>query len=323
LISVVLVLVATSLLVFVLFFKGPRNPAEGICQQQGRCTPQREQLLEHTLGFNKPMLSQYGTWAKGVFAGRTIKFGAAEFKCPAPCFGISYTTYEPVFKMMKQRFPATLSIAIVGASIYLIVGVFLGVMAARYRGSWLDRGLVSMSLVISAFPYPLLALLIYLYGIVIWNIFPQSGYYPILQNPWKWATGLILAWLAIGLTNSTSYARFSRGSMLETLGEDYVRTAMAKGLTNRKVIFKHALRAAIVPVITIFGIDFATLLAGTVFTEQIFGIQGIGYQALSSIRTFDLPVISATVLFGAAFIVFANLIVDMLYSVLDPRVRLA
>lgn len=323
LISAALVVVVMSMLVFVLFFKGPRNPAEGICQQQGRCTPHREQLLEHTLGFDRPLVTQYGEWAKGVFAGRTIKFGASEFKCSAPCFGVSYSTYQPVFQMLKERFPATLSIALVGGSIYLVLGVFLGVIAARYRGSWLDKGLVSASLVISAFPYALLALLIYLYGIVIWNIFPESGYNPILQNPWKWATGLILAWLAIGLTNSTQYARFSRGSMLEVLGEDYVRTATAKGLTSRRVIYKHALRAAVVPVITIFGIDFATLLAGAVITEQIFGIQGIGYQALSSIRTFDLPVISATVLFAAGLIVLANLIVDMLYSVLDPRVRLA
>jgi peptide/nickel transport system permease protein len=182
---------------------------------------------------------------------------------------------------------------------------------------------VSVSLFVSAFPYPLLALLIYLYGVTIWGIFPQPGYFPILNDPWKWATGLILAWLAIGLSNSTSYARFSRGSMLEVLGEDYVRTATAKGLSSRRVILKHALRAAIVPVITIFGIDFATLLAGTIFTEQIFGIQGIGYQALHSIQSFDLPIISATVLFSATLIVLANIVVDILYSVLDPRVRVA
>jgi peptide/nickel transport system permease protein len=322
LISAALVLIVTSMLVFLLFFKGPTSPAEGICLQQGKCTPQREQLLEHTLGFDQSIVTQYGDWAKGVFAGRTIKFGSADFKCSAPCFGVSYSTYQPVFQMLKERFPATLSLAVVGGAIYLVLGVFLGVIAARFRGSWLDRGLVSGSLFISAVPYPLAALLIYLYGIVIWNIFPQSGYNPILQNPWKWATGLVLAWLAIGLTNSTSYARFSRGSMLEVLGEDYVRTAKAKGLAGRKVIYKHALRAAIVPVITIFGIDFATLLAGTIFTEQIFNIQGIGYQALHSIQSFDLPVISATVLFAAALIVAANLIVDILYSVLDPRVRL-
>jgi peptide/nickel transport system permease protein len=323
LISAALVLILTSMIVFVLFFKGPDKPAEGICQQQGRCTPQREKLLEHTLGFDQSVVSQYGDWAKGVFAGRTIKFGNAKFKCKAPCLGVSYSTYQPVFQLLRSRFPATLSLALVGATLYLTLGVFLGVLAARYRGTWIDRSLVSVSLFVSAFPYPLLALLIYLYGVTIWGIFPQPGYYPITHDPWKWATGLILAWLAIGLSNSTSYARFSRGSMLEVLGEDYVRTATAKGLSSRRVILKHALRAAIVPVITIFGIDFATLLAGTIFTEQIFGIQGIGYQALHSIQSFDLPIISATVLFGAALIVLANIVVDILYSVLDPRVRVA
>jgi peptide/nickel transport system permease protein len=323
LMAAALVLIVTSMIVFVLFFKGPTNPALGICQQQGHCTPARAQLLEHTLGFDQPVVSQYGEWAKGVFVGRDIHFGSATFHCSAPCFGVSYSTYEPVFQMLKARFPATLSIAIVGAAIYLFLGVFLGVVAARYRGTWLDRILVGGSLFVSAIPYPLVALLIYLYGVVIWGIFPQPGYYPLLDNPATWASGLVLAWIAIGLTNCTSYARFGRGSMLEVLGEDYIRTAMAKGLSGRKVLFKHALRAAIVPIITIFGIDFATLLAGTVFTEQIFNIQGIGYSALHSISTFDLPVISATVLFAAALIVLANLIVDILYSVLDPRVRLA
>jgi peptide/nickel transport system permease protein len=323
LISAALVLILTSMIVFVLFFKGPDKPAEGICQQQGRCTPQREKLLEHTLGFDQPVTSQYADWAKGVFAGRTIEFGNAKFHCSAPCLGVSYQTYQPVFQMLRGRFPATLSLAVVGAAIYLTLGVALGVVAARYRGTWIDRGLVSMSLFVSAFPYPLLALLIYLYGVTIWGIFPQPGYHPILHNPWTWATGLVLAWLSLGLSYSTQYARFSRGSMLEVLGEDYVRTAMAKGLSGRRVLLKHALRAAIVPIVTIFGIDFATLLGGTIFTEQIFGIQGIGYQALHSIQSFDLPIISATVLFAAALIVLANILVDILYSVLDPRVRLA
>jgi peptide/nickel transport system permease protein len=324
LIAAFLVIVATSMMVFALFFYGPSDPASAICNQQGgRCNPERVLLIRHSLGFDQSVVSQYGKWAKGVVAGREISIGAAHYNCSAPCFGISYSTRQDVTQMLTSRFPATLSIAIVGASIYLFLGLTLGVISARYRGTVLDRGLMSTSLIINAFPYPLLALLIYLYGIVIWGIFPESGYFPITHNPAKWAGGMLLAWLAIGLTNSTSYARFSRGSMLETLGEDYVRTAMAKGLSGRRVLLKHALRAAIVPVITIFGLDFATLLAGTVFTEQIFNIQGIGYQALHAIQAFDLPLISATVLIASSLIVIANLLVDILYSVLDPRVRLA
>ncbi len=322
LVAAVLVIFVTSVLVFALYFKGPTDPAGALCGQSSRCTPARAALLRHTLGFDQPVAKQYGVWAKGIFAGRTIHQGSAVFPCDAPCFGVSYLTGQQVTKMLTDRFPATLSIAVVGASIYLFLGTTLGVIAARYRGTWLDRGLVSSSLIVNSVPYPLLALLIYLYGIVVWGIFPQSGYFPFFDNPAKWASGLVLAWLAIGLSNSTSYARFSRGSMLETLGEDYVRTASAKGLSGRKVILKHALRAAIVPVITIFGLDFATLLAGTVFTERIFQIQGIGYQAIASIQRFDFPLIAATVLFASALIVISNLVVDILYSVLDPRVRL-
>ena len=137
-----------------------------------------------------------------------------------------------------------------------------------------------------------------------------------------WIAGLLLPWLVIGVSFSTQYARFSRGSMIDSLNEDYVRTARAKGLSDRRVTLKHALRAAIVPIVTIFGLDFAGLLAGTVFTEQIFSIQGIGLAGLQAIGNKDLPVISATVLISATFIVVANLLVDLFYSVIDPRVRL-
>jgi peptide/nickel transport system permease protein len=182
---------------------------------------------------------------------------------------------------------------------------------------------VGASLLINAIPYYLMALLAYLYLISEWGIFPDSGYYsPFTDGPAAWAKGLLLAWVVLGVTNSTQYARFSRGSMVEALNEDYVRTARAKGLSERRVTLKHALRAAIVPVITIFGLDFAYLLAGTIFTEKIFSIQGIGLTALDALGTKDLPIISATVLIAAAFVVAMNLIVDVVYSLIDPRVRL-
>jgi peptide/nickel transport system permease protein len=133
---------------------------------------------------------------------------------------------------------------------------------------------------------------------------------------------MLLAWVILGLAYSTAYARFSRGSMIESLNEDYVRTARAKGLSERRVTMRHAMRAAIVPVVTIFGLDFAFLLAGTIFTERIFDIQGIGLSALDAINGKDLPIISATVLIAALFIVVMNIIVDVIYSVIDPRVRL-
>ena len=198
-----------------------------------------------------------------------------------------------------------------------------GIFAARKRGTAADKAIVSGSLFINAIPFYLLALLAYLYLVQPLGIFPATGYFsPAEFGPLKYIGGMLLPWAMIGIAFSTQYARFSRGSMVDTLGEDYVRTARAKGLPERAIVFKHALRAAIVPVVTIFGLDFAGLLAGTVFTEKIFGSQGLGLAALDAVQRTDLPIISATVLIGATLIVGANIVVDVLYSVIDPRVRL-
>ncbi len=320
LIGAVLVIVVTSMLVFALFFAGPSEPARSLCQAD-RCTPERLALINSALGYDQSVANQYLVWAKGVFQGRTIDFGGSEYPCPAPCLGISFQQRIPVLDILKDRFPATLSIALGAAVIYLVIGVGLGVLAARKRGTATDRMLVGSTLMVSSIPYYLLALLAYLYLISSWGVFPSTGYTSPFENPIAWVSGLLLPWLILGLAYSTQYARFSRGSMVEALSEDYVRTAKAKGLAERKVL-KHALRAAIVPVVTIFGLDIAGLLAGTVFTEQIFSINGIGRTALTAIRQQDLPIISATVLIGSFLVVVANLIVDVVYSVIDPRVRL-
>jgi peptide/nickel transport system permease protein len=176
--------------------------------------------------------------------------------------------------------------------------------------------------VVSSIPYSLVAFLSRRYLVNEWAIFPDAQYTPFVESPSAWATGLLLPWLVLGVYNSTSYARFSRGSMVEALSEDFVRTAVAKGVRTRTVTIKHALRAALVPVVTIFGLDFAGLLAGAIFTEYIFQLDGVGRWSLQAINQFDFPAISATVVTAAAVVVIANLVVDILYSVLDPRVRL-
>jgi peptide/nickel transport system permease protein len=153
-------------------------------------------------------------------------------------------------------------------------------------------------------------------------VFSNTGYFPITENPAKWFAGLGLAWVALGIFGCTQYTRFSRGAMVEALSEDYVRTAKAKGLPTRTIVYKHGLRAALVPIVTIFGIDFGTLLAGTIFTERIFEIQGIGWWSLEAVSAKDLPVVAATALFSAVALILSNLLVDLVYSVLDPRVRL-
>jgi peptide/nickel transport system permease protein len=325
LLAALLVLIVTSMTVFAIFYLGPKNPAKPLCEKQQRCTPEKLERLERSMGLDKPVTVAYGEWAKGLFAGRTVKYSDTEqYECSAPCLGISYRNNREVSSELAQRYPATLSLAIVGSALYLFIGVVAGVFAARYRGTFVDRALVSTTLVVSAIPYYLVALLAWIFLTQQNKWFPDTDYHPFLENPITWAGGLLLPWLVLGLYGTTAYARYTRGQMVETLGEDYIRTAVAKGQKERVVVFRHALRAAIIPVVTIFGLDFAFLLGGTIFTEYIFDIEGMGRWALGAIQGVpDIPVVTATVLVAASFIVVSNLIVDVVYSFLDPRVRLA
>jgi peptide/nickel transport system permease protein len=322
----VLVLALVSMAIFLLFWYGPASPAQPICDQQtsNRCNAERLALYEEPLGYNNPVYVEYGKFVKGIFVGREIQVGATPRDCEKPCLGISSRTNNFVSDEMLSRMPATLSVAFGGAFFYLLFGVPIGVAAARRRGTLADKSLVASFLTLSSIPYYLFALLSWLYLTVIFEIplFSNTGYHPMTENPWNWFTGMFLAWLALGIFGCTQYTRYTRGAMVEALNEDYIRTAKAKGLPPRTVVYRHGLRAALVPVVTIFGIDFATLLAGTIITERIFEIDGIGFWALEAVRARDLNVVAATALFGAMMLIVANLVVDMLYSVLDPRVRL-
>jgi len=328
LLSSVLVVILTSMFVFVLFFKGMGDsPARNYCEKlgPGKCSTLKLNSIKHQYGYDKPLVTNYAEWAKGIFVGRHNVYDDGKYyDCPAPCLGISITTGDTVWHDLKQKYPATITLAVGGAALYLVIGVVLGALAARWRGTTGDRLLVGGTLVVSSIPFYVIALLAWIYLSLQLKIFPETGYYPITQNPGKTIAWMALPWLVIGLTNCTAYARFTRGQMVETLSEDYIRTASAKGVRTNRVLFKHALRAAIVPVVTIFGLDFATLLAGTIFTEQIFSIDGIGRWGLQALSTpIDINVISATVLVAAVLIVVANLLVDILYSFLDPRVSVA
>ena len=324
-VSAALVIVLTSMIVFVLFFKGMGDSAAvNYCDQQGagRCSTLKLDSIRHQMGFDRSVVYNYREWAKGIFVGRRHVYSDGKlYNCPAPCLGISITTSQPVWDDLKQKYPATLTLAVGGATIYLTLGVFLGALAARWRGSSADRLMVGATLMVSSVPFYVIALLAWIYLSLQLKIFPNTGYYPITENPVKTVSYMMLPWLVIGLTSCTDYARFTRGQMVETLSEEYMRTAQAKGLPMRRRLFQHALRAAIVPVITIFGLDFATLLGGTIFTEQIFSIDGIGHWGLQALHDpIDVNVIQATVLVAAVLIVVANLVVDVVYGFLDPRV---
>jgi peptide/nickel transport system permease protein len=318
-----LVLIAVSMMVFAIFFYGPNDPAVAYCPES-RCTPERLENLRHNLGLDRPAPQQYVEYMSGLVKGRHIESGGISIDCNWPCLGVSFKYRVSVFDYLWERFPATLAVA-VGASIaFLAMGLSSGIFAARRRGTLADKSIVSASLFINAIPIYLLLLLAYLYLVQGLGLFPETGYYsPFEYGPAKFVGGLLLPWLCLGVIYSTQYARFSRGAMIDALNEDYVRTARAKGLVERTVIRRHALRAAIVPVVTIFGLDFAYLLAGTIFTEKIFGIQGMGLAGLDAVQRTDLPMVSAYTLISAAFIVVANIVVDILYSVIDPRVRLS
>ena len=323
LIAAAAVLFLVSLFTFTLFFKGPSNPAEPLCQAHGQCTPAKLANIEHSLGFDKGLWANYTAFLGGLVHDREIDMGAT-YHCDAPCLGISYHSKTEITKDLVIYYPATLSLAVVGGALYLVFGVPLGIAAARYRGTFFDKFLVGVTQVISSVPYYVLALCAFIYLTLKSPIFPETGYHPITDNPAAWAAGLLLPWLVLGITGAPNYARYTRGQMLETMGEDYVRSAKAKGLGAQSLLYKHALRAAIVPIITLFGLDMAALLSGTIFTEAIFQIQGIGQWTLNSLKSpTDFPILNATILIFAFLVVIGNLVVDVMYAVLDPRVRLA
>jgi peptide/nickel transport system permease protein len=321
-----LTIVLVSMIVYALFWFGPKSPALQLCvlETNGRCGETSPRLAEYEerLGYNNPVYEEYGKWVKGLVVDRTIMLGKTPYECPAPCLGLSFRDKSLVTDQLKERFPITLSLAVGASTLYLLVGVTIGVLAARRRGTVADKMLVGSTLVFSSIPYYLVALLSFLLLTLSTSIFPDVKYTPFLDNPLAWASGLMLVWLVMGIYGATSYTRYSRGAMVEALNEDYVRTAKAKGLSSRVIVVKHALRSALVPVATIFGLDFAFLLSGTVFTEAIFRLEGIGKWGLDATFILDLPVVQATSLVLAVAVVAANIVVDIVYSFLDPRVRL-
>ncbi|GGK12740.1 peptide ABC transporter permease [Pilimelia terevasa] len=316
--SAVAVVVATLLISFVLFFVAPRDPVGAVCG--AKCPPERAAEIAASLHLDDPVPSQFGQYAWGIVAGRTITSGGTTVECAVPCLGYSYKLGQPVTALIADAAPVTFSIVLGAALVYLVVGVANGVVAARRRGSALDRLTVGGTLVLSSVPYFVVALVFALY--VAGRVLPPSQYTSPLASPLGWASGLLAAWITLGLVNAAAYTRYSRASMIEALGEDFVRTARGKGISERRVVYRHALRAALGPVTTIFGIDLAAQLTGAIFTERIFGLPGLGTLTLNAFAQNDMPVIMGSVLVGAVLLVTLNLAVDLMYTVLDPRVRL-
>jgi peptide/nickel transport system permease protein len=315
-ISVVFVTIVAS---YALFLLAPTDPAGSICGP--KCTPDRVEQITQNLNLDKPAVVQITDYLKGIVVGRDMELGGTVRHCSAPCFGYSFPTAQPVSKILLTALPVTLSIVLGGAIIYSVVGLLTGILAARYRSSMLDRVAVSGSLVINSVPYFVVALIVALY-VAQGTILPRAAWHPFDQNPLLWATGLLAAWLTLGLTNAAQYTRYSRASMIESLGQDFVRTARSKGISERRVVYRHGVRAALTPVVTILGLDIAYQFVNTLFTESIFGLPGLGVMTLRAFNQYDLPVLLGSVIIGATVLVLMNLIVDIIYTVLDPRVRL-
>ncbi|MEI7057018.1 ABC transporter permease [Nocardioides sp. CCNWLW239] len=324
LLAACLVLFLVSIVTFTLFFKGPSDPASVLCEDTGgRCTAAELNSIREQMGLNDGLVVNYGRFLKGLVVDREM-FYQGEQLCEAPCFGISYATRQPVTPMFIEKWPATVSLVIGAFVLYVIVGLVLGALAARFRGSLFDRMVVGVATFIPAIPYYVLALVAWIVLVLQLSVFPETGYTPLVENPVAWASGLLLPWLILALAYAPVTIRYMRGYMIEALGEDYIRTATAKGVSRRDVVFVHGLRAAIVPMTTILGLDIAILLSGTVFTEFLFEIDGIGWWSINSLgNPIDFPVLNITGTAAAVLIVVGNLLVDLLYAALDPRVRLA
>jgi peptide/nickel transport system permease protein len=307
--GVVLLVVVTGLLFLMFRYLPTADPAK---LRAGRLqNPKIIANIRHDLGLDKSTFAQFWLYMKNVFLHFNL--------------GYSYYSSAPVKELIFDRLPATISLVIGGAIVWLVTGVGIGVLSAVRARTRLDRASMGGALVfVSAPEYWLGLIALYLFATDIGqvHVFPGAGsYVGLTSDPVKWFESMILPWLVVAAGTAAIYARLVRGSMLETLDEDFIRTARAKGLSERRVILHHGLRAAINPVVTLLGLDIGVLLGSAVLVETVFNIPGIGRLNYVAITHSDFPIVQGTVLLAAMFIIVANIIVDIAYAFLDPRVR--
>src|SRR5665213_1266250 len=306
----VLLLVLVILVTFLIYFLLPSvDPA---VLRAGK-TPSQAVIREIrvSLGLNHSIIVQFFNYLKGIILHLN--------------FGYSYYYNDPVGGLILDRLPATLSLTVGATLLWVIVGIPIGIISAIKRRTFLDRAAMGAALVCVSAPVfwlGLMALFLFANDIGRFHIFLGAGsYVGLTVNPWRWFQSLILPWIVLSATQAAIYARLVRGSLLQVMGEDYIRTARAKGLPERKVILKHGMRSAVGPLITVLGLDIAALMGGAILTETVFDIPGIGRLQVDAIGHGDVTIIQGTVLVAAIFIIIANIIVDIAYAFLDPRVR--
>jgi peptide/nickel transport system permease protein len=312
LIGMLLLLVVVAAVTFAIFNILPSTDPAAL--RAGRQpTPEVIETIRADLGLSRPKIVQFGDYIYRVFAFQD--------------FGRSYQTNRDVLDQVLENLPATISLAIGGMIVWLTFGLTIGVISAVKHRSIFDRLAIGLSLVaISAPVYWLGLVALYLFA-PDFGVFGlqflggQGSYVPFSDDPSQWLKSLVLPWFVLATAFAAVYARLLRGSLLDVLGEDYIRTARAKGLSERRVIVRHGVRSAITPVVTVLGLDLGILLGGAILTESVFNIPGVGRLAYDAILRGDLPIVQGTVLFGAFFIIILNLMVDVVYAFLDPRVR--
>jgi peptide/nickel transport system permease protein len=324
--QMVLVLGVISIITFLLFWAGPRRPAREICNYH--CTAQGIEEINHTYGFDRPVMVQYADYMSELLdpRGRDLGTEGSKEHCPWPCFDRSIHSGEQVWPMIADSVWPTFWLALGGAVLWLLGGVLLGVYAALRRGQLTDRLSVALGLVGASFPALVFGNLLLYVFVVRLKVLP----FPEMQNaslfaagPQAWLKFYILPWITLALVNAALYTRLTRSTMIDAMGEDFIRTARAKGISERRVVYKHGLRVALAPLVTTFGLDLGTLLGGAVITEQIFSIYGLGRLTIDALLGTDLPVIMAVTMLSAFFIVVANFLVDLVHAIIDPRIRVA
>ncbi|NDZ77532.1 MULTISPECIES: ABC transporter permease [unclassified Streptomyces] len=326
--AAVLLLLVVSAVTFAIFFLVPRlggQTTDSMAAQFVGKSPDPATLeaVKKNLGLDLPLYEQYWHFIKGIVVGANYHFGPDPAVCHAPCFGYSFKTHSAVWPEIEQRVPVTLSLAVGAAVIWVVTGVATGVVSALKRGTIIDRLAMGVALAGVSLPMFFTGLASLALFSFHWTIWGDLRFVPLSDNPAEWAWNLILPWCTLAFLYSALYARLTRAGMLETMGEDYIRTARAKGLRERNVVVKHGLRAALTPLVTIFGMDFALLIGGAVITETVFSFQGMGAYAIQGVTRSDLPIVMGVTLVAAFFIVICNLLVDLVYAAIDPRVRLS
>jgi peptide/nickel transport system permease protein len=306
--GMIIVLLAVSFLTYLIFFKIPGgDPAQRIAGRTA--TSANIASIRDKLGLNHNFIVQWYDMVKQLVTGNLV----------------SYYDGTNVVSQIKQGIPATFSLCIGAAVIWLFFGILVGTISAVYAGRFSDRAITALALIGISLPVAWLGLILrYVFaegGLT--TIFPDGGYVPLTSNPAQWFWHMLLPWFTLAVLFIGFYGRVLRSNILDTINEDFVRTAKAKGLSSRQILVKHVLRASLIPIVTLFGLDFAAVLGGgAIITETVFVLHGVGYYAYEAIQKQDLPPLMGVTLYGAAFIVVFSTLVDVAYAYLDPRIRL-